>query len=102
MGGKVAPIEHCITAFLCTVQLYLHLICHKRLRIPFVSKKKVDEVLPHPFFRGQGDITTTDYIENNIFSVPLAILASNAGRFNDNIYYICKLNNGSRLLGTQI
>ena len=23
-GGKVAPIEHCITAFLCTVQLYLH------------------------------------------------------------------------------
>ena len=25
-GGKVAPIEHCITAFLCTVQLYLHLI----------------------------------------------------------------------------
>ena len=51
-GGKVASIEHCITAFLCTVQLYLHLICHKRLRIPLVSKKKVDEVLPHPHSSG--------------------------------------------------
>lgn len=101
-GGKVASIEHCITAFLCTVQLYLHLICHKRLRIPLVSKKKVDEVLPHPFFRGQGDITTTDYIENNIFSVPCGNFSIESGRFNDNIYYICKLNNGSRLLGTQI
>ena len=78
---KVAPIEHCITAFLCTVQLYLHLICHKRLRIPLVSKKKVDEVLPHPFFGRQSNITTTDYIENNIFPFLAAILASNAGRF---------------------
>ena len=49
-----------------------------------MSKKKVDEVLP-AFFRSQGDITTTDYIENNIFSVPCGNLASNAGKFNDNI-----------------
>lgn len=101
-GGEVTPIKHRITAFLCTIQLYLHFICHKRLRIPLVSKKKVDEVLPHPFFGRQSNITTTDYIENNIFPFLAAILASNAGRFNDNIYYICKLNNGSRLSGTQI
>lgn len=101
-GGEVTPVKHRVTAFLCTVQLYLHLICHQCLRIAFVSKKKVDEVLPHPFFGRQGDITTADYIENNIFPFLAAILASNAGRFNDNIYYICKLNNGSRLSGTQI
>ena len=91
---KVSPVKHRITSFSCAVQLYHYFVGKECVRISFVCNKKVNKVLPYPFFRGKCDISFAITSKITFFPFRTFILVSNTGRFNDNIYYFCKLNNG--------
>ncbi len=68
---QIAIVKHRVAAFAGAVQLQLHLVGQQPFGVSFVSEEEMDEMLPHPFLRGEGDVPFAKPVENDLSSVTL-------------------------------
>lgn len=84
-GRKVSAVQHGVASLPGAVQVDLNLVCEESLGVTFVSKQVVGEVLPDPFFGGQGDVFLRKVSKMYLFPSLLVILSGKLGKFNANI-----------------
>ncbi len=66
-----AVVEYAVATFGSTVEGERDLVGKESLGIAEVVEEEMHEMLAHPFFGSEGDVTASDHVENAGFCAPL-------------------------------